>query len=118
MPSVIEPKQAAPQPGHVSEHEAREVAEAAREQEWTAPSFVRQLFDGRLPLYLIHPYPALDPQEEARARPWLERLSTFRHENVDPEAIDRDAKIPPQVIKGLIELGCFGIKIPQEYGGL
>jgi alkylation response protein AidB-like acyl-CoA dehydrogenase len=118
MPSVIEPKQGAPQPGHVSERDAREVAEAAREKEWTAPSFVRQLFDGRLPLHLIHPYPALDPEEEARARPWLERLAAFLRDHVDSDAIDRDAKIPQHVVTGLIDLGCFGIKIPREYGGL
>ena len=36
-----------------TEQEAREVAEAARETEWQAPSFVRQLFDGRFRLELI-----------------------------------------------------------------
>ena len=39
----------------VSADEAREVAEAAREQEWAAPSFVRDLFLGRLRLDLVHP---------------------------------------------------------------
>ena len=120
MTSVTEPKRAplGPEAGHVSEREAREVAEAAREKEWTAPSFVRELFEGRFRLHLIHPYPTLDPEEEARARPWLDQLAKFLRENVDAEAIDRDAKIPPHVIKGLAELGCFGIKIPREYGGL
>jgi len=120
MTSVTEPKRAplGPEAGHVSEREAREVAEAAREKEWTAPSFVRELFEGRFRLHLIHPYPTLDPEEEARAKPWLDQLAKFLRENVDAEAIDRDAKIPPHVIKGLAELGCFGIKIPREYGGL
>jgi alkylation response protein AidB-like acyl-CoA dehydrogenase len=102
----------------VSEREAREVAEAAREKEWVAPSFVRELFNGRLRLELIHPYPEVDPEEEARARPFLEQLDAFLRENVDAEAIDRNAKIPPHVIDGLKRLGCFGIKIPREYGGL
>src|SRR5207248_215490 len=43
----------APPPEHkVSAQEAREVAEAAREKEWTAPSFVRDLFLGRFRLDL------------------------------------------------------------------
>jgi alkylation response protein AidB-like acyl-CoA dehydrogenase len=105
-------------PGHVSEREAREVAEAAREQEWKAPSFVRELFNGRLLLHLIHPYPVLDAEEAARAKPWLDRLASFLAANVDGDAIDRNEKIPPAVVAGLVELGCFGIKIPQEYGGL
>jgi hypothetical protein len=103
---------------HVSEREARQVAEAARQTEWTAPSFVRELFEGRLRLELVSPFPRLDAAEEERARPWMERLEQFLEEQVDAEAIDRDYKIPEDVIEGLKALGCFGIKIPQEYGGL
>ena len=40
-----------------SEQEAREVAEAAREKDWEAPSFVRELFEGNFRLDLVHPYP-------------------------------------------------------------
>ncbi|HWP37671.1 MAG TPA: acyl-CoA dehydrogenase family protein [Gemmatimonadales bacterium] len=121
MTTVAETKQRqtnTPAGAHVSEHEAREVAEAARQKEWAAPSFVRELFEGRLHLELIHPYPEIDPEELARARPFLEQLDAFLRENVDPEEIDRTAKIPPRVIEGLKRLGCFGMKIPQEYGGL
>src|SRR5689334_20422675 len=102
----------------VTEHEARAVAEAAREQDWTAPSFVRELFEGRLRLELIYPYPVTPPEEEARAKPFLEKLEKFLKANVDAEQIERDEKIPQKVIQGLIDLGCMGIKIPTEYGGL
>jgi hypothetical protein len=103
---------------HVSEREAREVAEAARETEWAGGSFVRELFAGRLRLPLIHPYPRVDPEEEARARPFLEALERFLREKVDGDAIDRNGKVPQEVVQGLRELGAFGIKIPREYGGL
>ena len=102
----------------VTELEAREVAEAAREKEWTAPSFVRGLFDGKLRLNLIHPFPAVSPDELERARPFLEKLEAFMRANVDADEIERNSKIPDHVIKGLAELGAFGIKIPTEYGGL
>ena len=49
-----------------SEHEAREVAEAAREKEWTAPSFGRGLFEGKLYLDLIHPFPSVPAEELER----------------------------------------------------
>ena len=49
---------------HASADEARAVAEASRETEWDKPSFVRELFDGRLDLSLIHPFPAPDPEDE------------------------------------------------------
>jgi hypothetical protein len=51
---------------HASEGEARDVAEAARESEWSGPSFVREMFLGRFRLDLIHPHPPDDPEEEER----------------------------------------------------
>ena len=101
-----------------TEQEAREVAEAARETEWQAPSFVRQLFDGRFRLDLIHPYPQQTPEELAKAKPFLERLERFMQEKVDSDAIDAAGKIPQDVIDGLRDIGAFGIKISEEYGGL
>ncbi len=32
--------------------------------------------------------------------------------------IERDARIPDSYVAGLAELGCFGLKVPVEYGGL
>jgi alkylation response protein AidB-like acyl-CoA dehydrogenase len=104
--------------GAAGAEQARAVAEAAREQEWTAPSFVRELFLGRLRLDLIHPYPEPDPEDEQRARPFLEALERLLRERVDADRIDREGEIPDAVIDGLREIGAFGIKIPREYGGL
>src|SRR5437773_4418709 len=109
----------AAEPKHkVSADEAREVAEAAREQEWAAPSFVRDLFLGKLRMELIHPYPESAPDDAERARPFLEQLERFLRDKVDSDRIDREGEIPDEVIEGLRELGAFGIKIPREYGGL
>ena len=102
----------------VSAEEARDVAEAAREQEWAAPSFVRELFLGNLRMDLIHPYPEQDPAEVARAKPFLDNLQRFLREKVDSDRIDREGEIPEEVIDELRQLGAFGIKIPREYGGL
>ncbi len=102
----------------VSAAEAREVAEAAREQEWVAPSFVRDLFLGKFRLDLIHPYPEQDPEEVRRAQPFLDKLERLLREQVDSDRIDREGEIPEAVIQGLRDLGAFGIKIPREYGGL
>ena len=35
---------------------------------------------------------------------------------MDSAQIDKDAKIPEEVIGGLKELGLFGLQIPEEYG--
>ena len=107
-----------PHSAQVSELEARAVAEASREESWTAPSFVRELFLGKLQLELIHPYPAPDPEEQRIAAEFLGRLERFLRDEVDPEEIERDARIPERVIEGMRKLGAFGIKIPPEYCGL
>ena len=61
-------------PTQVSEREAREVAEAARESEWTLPSFGRELFLGHLRLDLIHPQPAIDPAHAEKGERFLSEL--------------------------------------------
>jgi alkylation response protein AidB-like acyl-CoA dehydrogenase len=101
----------------VSADEARAVAEAAREEQWAAPSFVRDLFLGRLRMDLIHPYPLQDPAETERAKPFLDQLSRLLA-SVDSDRIDREGEIPQPIVQGLKDIGAFGIKIPREYGGL
>jgi alkylation response protein AidB-like acyl-CoA dehydrogenase len=104
--------------GLATEREARDVAEAARESEWSGPSFVRELFLGRYRLDLIHPHPVnSDPAEEARAKPFFATLRTFL-ERVDSDMIDRTGDIPESYVQELRDMGAFGIKIPTEYGGL
>jgi alkylation response protein AidB-like acyl-CoA dehydrogenase len=104
--------------GLASEKEARDVAEAARESEWSGPSFVRELFLGRYRLDLIHPHPVKeDPAEAARAAPFFAKLRAFM-ERVDSDMIDRTGEIPEAYVQELREMGAFGIKIPTEYGGL
>ncbi|MGZ3466544.1 MAG: acyl-CoA dehydrogenase family protein [Gemmatimonadaceae bacterium] len=103
--------------GAASEKEARDVAESARETEWTHPSFVRELFLGRFRLDLIHPHPPNDVAEEARAKPFMDKLRAFM-ERVDSDEIDRTGEIPEAVVQELRDMGAFGIKIGKEYGGL
>jgi alkylation response protein AidB-like acyl-CoA dehydrogenase len=100
-----------------TEIEARDVAEAARESEWSGASFVRDLFLGRFPLELIHPYPPEDPEEQRRAAPFMEKLESFLR-RVDSDMVDRTGEIPEEYVQELREMGAFGIKIPREYGGL
>ena len=98
--------------------ESRDVAEGARQARWEKRSFMRELFGGRLSLDLVHPHPAQDPEEAARAAPFLERIRRFTEEHVDGDAIDRDGWVPESVLEGLADLGAFGIKVPRRYGGL
>ncbi|MGH9368293.1 MAG: acyl-CoA dehydrogenase family protein [Thermoanaerobaculia bacterium] len=101
----------------VSDAESRRVAADAREAEWASRSFVKQLFLGNLRLDLIHPFPEAPP-ERAEFRAFYDAMAQFLATEVDPDAIDREGKIPPEVLARLVELGAFGMKIPTEYGGL
>jgi alkylation response protein AidB-like acyl-CoA dehydrogenase len=103
--------------GLSSEAETRRVAEEARETEWTAQSFLKELFLGNFRLDLVHPFPA-DPPERPEFRAFYDRMERFLVEEVDSDAIDREGKIPPRVLRGLAEMGAFGMKIPAKYGGL
>src|ERR687891_1606770 len=98
MTDVLLPSAETPPTPLASEQEAREVAEDAREKEWQAPSFVREMFEGSFRLDLVHPFPAPDPADLERARPFMEKLEHFMRQQVDSDKIDRDGKIPPDVL--------------------
>ncbi len=100
------------------EVEAMEVAEAARESDWERPSFVADLFMGKLRSAAVLPYPFQDPEDRKIGDAYVQKLEAFVKANVDAERIDREGQIPDAVMKGLAELGAFGMKIPKEYGGL
>ncbi|MET8249263.1 acyl-CoA dehydrogenase family protein [Streptomyces sp. NPDC005202] len=102
----------------VTEREARQVAEAAREQDWRKPSFAKELFLGRFRLDLIHPHPLPADDDAQRGEEFLAKLRDFCETKIDSARIERDARIPDDVITGLKELGALGMKIDTKYGGL
>ncbi|NUP59783.1 MAG: acyl-CoA dehydrogenase, partial [Pseudarthrobacter sp.] len=97
--------------------DARAVTEAAREAAWERPSFAKGLYLGSFDLSLVHPWPAADPANVERGEAFMARLTEYAR-TMDGRVIERSAKIPDEYIKGLSDLGVFGIKIPEEYGGL
>ncbi|WP_428935499.1 acyl-CoA dehydrogenase family protein [Streptomyces sp. ACT015] len=102
----------------VSEREARAVAEAARDQEWRKPSFAKELFLGRFRLDLVHPHPTPAAEDVRRGEEFLVRLRDFCETRIDGALVEREARIPDEVVEGLKELGALGMKIAPEYGGL
>jgi alkylation response protein AidB-like acyl-CoA dehydrogenase len=109
--------------GEVSEQESRKVAEASRETAWAQPSFMRELFLGRLRLDLVHPFPLAGAGADAhQGRPefaaFYTELARFLSEEVDSVEIDATGEYPPAVLAGLRRMGAFGMKIPKQYGGL
>ncbi|WP_405745087.1 acyl-CoA dehydrogenase family protein [Streptomyces sp. NBC_01525] len=108
----------APTTRNVSEREARQVAEAAREQDWRKPSFAKELFLGRFRLDLIHPHPSPATEDVRRGEAFLAVLRTFCETRIDGARIEREGRIPDETVNGLKELGALGMKIDTKYGGL
>ena len=95
-----------------------EIAEESREKEWKHPSFMGELFLGNVRWDLLFPYPEQSDAERRKGDEFCAKLEKFLKENLNPDEVDRTGEIPKQVIDGLAQLGCFGMKIPPEYGGL
>ena len=79
--------------------------------------FARELFFGRFRAELVMPYPVLSPEEQAVGDEAVQAVQTFVDEHLDADRIDREADIPPEVLRGLGELGVLGMTISPEYGG-
>src|SRR5207244_3008930 len=89
-----------------------------RESGWQKPSFGKQLYLGDFRLDLIHPHPRPDEAAVRRGEEFCARMREFCETQVDGALIERDARIPDEVVKGLAGLGAFGMKSAPEYGGL
>ena len=71
----------------VSEQQAREFAEQARETQWRQPSFGKELFLGRLRLDLVHPQPSGLAEAEERGNEFLAKLREFCDTQIDAAAL-------------------------------
>ena len=106
---------------HVSEIEARAVAEASRETTWdSARRSCASCSSAASSSDLIHPHPrARSRGAEARGSDFLDAARALPARRGRPRADRaRRARSRRTTSTGLRELGAFGIKIPREYGGL
>jgi len=78
---------------------------------------VKSLFAGVIPEDTVMPFPEVDPSERETVSAFLDSFRAFARDHVDSAAIERDHRIPPDVIRGLADLGAFGMTIPEAYGG-
>ncbi|WP_067567781.1 acyl-CoA dehydrogenase family protein [Nocardia acidivorans] len=100
-----------------TEEQARALVEESRETDWAKPSFAKEMFLGRFRLDLIHPFPKPGPEDQTKMDLYLTRLAAFC-ETIDGQRIEAQGRIPDEYVRGLAELGCFGLKIPESYGGV
>ena len=80
--------------------------------------FAKSLFFGKLKGDLVFPYPQLAVDEQKQADDLTQKVKAFADKHIDHMQIDRDARIPDEVIKGLADIGLCKATIPKEFGGL
>jgi acyl-CoA dehydrogenase family protein 9 len=81
-------------------------------------SFARGLFFGAIEETFVFPWPDVPAAEQDAVHPVLEKVRRFFDTRVDSAEIDRQERIPDEVIDGLRTLGCFGLLVPKVHGGL
>ncbi|MEC7838496.1 MAG: acyl-CoA dehydrogenase family protein [Chlamydiota bacterium] len=81
-------------------------------------SFAKRLFFGHFDNEQILPYPNLNDSEINKNNEFIAKLKDYAEKNINPDKIDREEKIPEEVISGLGELGVLGMTVPKQYGGL
>ncbi|PQZ99662.1 acyl-CoA dehydrogenase [Arthrobacter sp. MYb224] len=106
-----------PSSASIDAAQAREVAETSREQGWERPSFAKGLYMGEVDFSLITPMPVPDPKAAARGEKFLAELKTVL-DGFNVSGIEEDARVPDEYIAALRDVGAFGMKIPEEYGGM
>ncbi|XP_071376797.1 complex I assembly factor ACAD9, mitochondrial [Centroberyx affinis] len=81
-------------------------------------AYAKDLFLGQVNKAEVFPYPEIGNEELEEINQFVAPVERFFNEDVDSKRIDHEAKIPPETLNGLKELGLFGIQVPEEYGGL
>jgi acyl-CoA dehydrogenase family protein 9 len=78
---------------------------------------VKSLFAGQIPEDTVFPYPEVDPSERETVTAFLDSFRSYAKDHIDSQRIEKERRIPPEVIRGLGELGIFGMTIPESHGG-
>ena len=81
-------------------------------------SFSKSLYFGHIPERMVIPYPRLRPEERDTLKLLLDSFRRYANDHIDSKAIDEAASLPPEVLKGLKDLGLFGLAIPEAHGGM
>ena len=101
---------------------AQQIAEQKKDvEELIAGSdvgFAKALYYGRFKGELLFPYPTLPADKQAAADEMSSKVKAYADAHIDHMKIDREARIPDEVVAGLAGLGLYKATIPTEFGGL
>ncbi len=82
------------------------------------PSIVAGMFYGEIMEEEVFPFPQFSESQKEMAKAMTDAIKKFAETSIDAAKFDREGKLPPEVLKGLGELGLCGMAVGEEYGGL
>lgn len=82
------------------------------------PSLVKTMFFGEIHEEDAFPFPHLTDAQKEMATEMINAVDKFAQTSIDSVKLDRDSKIPQEVMDGLAGLGLCGLGVPEEFGGL
>jgi acyl-CoA dehydrogenase family member 9 len=82
------------------------------------PSIVANMFYGEVQEEEVFPYPHFTDAQIEMAKAMVDAVDKYAQTNIDSAKLDKDAKIPTEVLQGLAQLGLCGLGVEEQYGGL
>jgi alkylation response protein AidB-like acyl-CoA dehydrogenase len=103
---------------NIEEKKSMDLAEDSRQKQWKHPSFSAELFMGKFKWNYIHPYISQSEEDKKIGDEFIDKIEQVITKYIDPEKVDEEKVIPEEALTELKKLGCYGMKIPKDYGGL
>lgn len=91
---------------------------SANENTKEIPSLVKSMFYGEVLEDEAFPFPHFNEGQIEMAKAMIDAVDKYAQDNIDSMKLDREAKIPQEVLDGLASLGLCGLGVDEEYGGL
>jgi acyl-CoA dehydrogenase family member 9 len=79
--------------------------------------FAKDLFFGHFLTDSIFPYPSLPPALEEATQQAVDEVRQYTRDHIDAARIDRESRIPDEVVQGLGQIGVLGMCVSPRYGG-
>ena len=90
----------------------------AHQSDKEIPSIVKHLFYGEVTEEEVFPFPHLNEGQIETAKAMIDAVDKYAQANLDSAKMDREAKIPKEVLDGLASLGLCGLGVSEDFGGL
>ncbi len=80
-------------------------------------SIVSNFFLGEINEDDVFPFPIFKSDDKELLNEIIPIIDKFA-DSVDSEKLDKEAKIPDEILKKLSEMGLYGLSVPDKYGGM